>query len=210
MTGTNNALLQLALMLRGNPALGGGIGENWSGPVNPYPGRSAPPFMNSMVNSWAAMPGPHHGGPDGHLPITPAQAYLLLDPEFELPPLGRTISPPKPWFQPPEAVPSPYPTDLPPIAVPHDPFFESPRQWKPRFDQDEMDEENWPIPGDDDPCKAEVEAAINFCRKEIRLVKRGQSSGNQGVTFRQCMRGQLSAACGGNPTAQMGSAKTFS
>ncbi len=209
MTGMNNALLQLALMLRGNPTLGSSVSDNWSGAVNPYPRRSASPFMNSMANSWAAMPGPHHGMPDGHIPTTPAQDFLLFDPEVEIP-IGRPIAPLEPWFQPPETIPSPYPTDLPPVAVPHDPVFESPRQLRPRFDQDEIDEENWPIPRDDDPCKAEVEAAINFCRKQIRLVKRGQSSGHFGTNFRQCMRGQLSAECGGNLTAQMSSAEAFS
>ena len=203
MTGMNTGLAQLALLLHGMGR--GGFGNQFNLP---------PQTPQLMANSWAANPGFHAGG-GSHLPITPVQEYFLFDPEVELP-LGRTMPLPKPWFQPPEGfpapepLPSPFPADIPPVSVPHDPFFEPPTQWRPRFDQDEIDEENWPIPDDDDPCKAEVVKAIEFCRLNSRRVKRGQASGNLGLTFRQCMRGQLSAACGGNLTAQTDSPQTFS
>jgi hypothetical protein len=204
MTGMNTGLAQLALMLHGMGR--DRFGNQFNLPADPY--SMAPQMPQPMGNNWAANPGFHTGG-GNHLPITPAQEYFLFDPEVELP-LGRTVPLPKPWFQPPEPPPSAYPTDLPPFVVPRDPFFEPPTQWQPRFDRDEIDEENWPIPDDDDPCKEEVVKAIERCRLNSRRVKRGQASGNLGVTFRQCMRGQLSAACGGNLTAQLGSPKTFS
>lgn len=208
MTGMNNALLQLALMLRGNTGLGSGIGNNWSGPLNANPWQQNSPSVTPMMNSWAAMSGPHQGMPGGHLPVTPAQEFFLFDPAYETP-LGPMIEP-KPWLIPPEPSPLPLPPDILPFVTPDNPTFEPPKGWVPRFDQDEMDEENWPVPRKDDPCKEEVEQAIAFCRKEIRRVKRGQSSGNFGNTFVQCMRGQLSAGCGGNLVAQADGPTTFS
>ncbi len=219
MTGMNNALLQLALMLQGNPTLRNGLGNSWGGPSNSDPWGSSTPPTHPVMNSWAAMPNPRYGMPRSHLPITPAQELFLYDPAYEVP----FELAPKPWMQPPEstplppdmvpppdAFPSPFPPEFPPIVTPHEPTFTPPKNWVPHHDQDEEDEENWPIPRKGDPCREEVLDAIAFCRKEIRRVKGLKSSGNFGVTFEQCMRGQLSGACGGNIVAQAGSSTPLS
>ena len=218
MTGMNNALLQLALMLQGNPTLRNGLGSSWGGPSNSDPWGSQTPPMHPMMNSWAAMPNPRHGMSASHLPITPAQELFLFDPAYEVP----FELAPKPWIQspgaplppdmipPPDTFPSPFPPDLPPIVAPHNPTFEPPKNWVPHVDPDDEEEENWPIPPEDDPCHEEVVDAMAFCHKEIKKVKALKSNGHFGVTFRQCMRGQLSAACGGNIVAQAGSSITSS
>lgn len=193
MTGMNNALLQLALMLRGNTGLGSGMGNDWSGPLNPNSWQNATPPMNPMVNSWAA--GPHQGAQGGHLPTTPAQELLLgpMNPAWEIPFQPAWEFPE--YFPIPEIRPhvGPLPPDvlppLPPTAIPIP-------------DENEDDDiSKYNPPGKkkmSKRCAEEWEWARNKCDEEEReQYKRGDY--DTIFDHEKCKAGYVSIECGGTP-----------
>ena len=191
MTGMNNALLQLALMLQGNPALRNGLTNSWSsGPSNTDPWGSPTP-MHPMMNSWAALPNPPHGIPGGHLPITPAQEFFFgTNPAYELPnypawempeyiPIPDILPHVKPL--PPDVVP-PF---MPPTAIPHEDtdddiseYGEKPKRMSKR-------------------CQKEWADADLKCQE--KRAERYRAGDFSVFDMDKCKRGYVSEACGGNP-----------
>jgi hypothetical protein len=170
----------------------------------PFPGEWSDP-----IPRWNPIP---RAIPDQ--PRFPIPQDIPLPPPFPVPrkrrrdnmfgfPDGSTETPTFPPYNSPFPIPDTAPGGgplLPPITdpiTPYNPSFEKPFHWEPHYDPDEEEEENWPIPKEE-PCRSETLDAIDFCRREIRKVKSLRSEGHFGVTFGQCMRGQLSEGCGGN------------
>ena len=194
MTGMNNALLQLALMLRGNTGLGSGIGNNWSGQLNTNPWQQNSPSVTPTTNGWAAMSGPYHGMPGDNLPTTRAQELLLgpMNPAWEIP-----FQPAWEW---PEYIPipeirphvGPLPPDvlppLPPTAIPIpdenedddiSKYGDKPRRWSKR-------------------CQKEWADAALTCAEEQKKYY-AQGDFDEPFDLERCKRGLVSEACGGNP-----------
>ncbi len=197
MTGINNALLQLALMLRGNPGFGGGIGSNWSGPFNDSLMQSATPPMNPMMNSWAAMPSPHQGMPGSHFPTTRAQELLLgpMNPAYEIP-FQPTWEMPE-FIPMPDALPLPDTGPLPPDFLPPIPFN------PPLTIPDEGADDNISKYGDkprrwSKRCMEEwADAALRCAEEQKKYYAAGAF--DEPFDLERCKRGYVSAACGGNP-----------
>jgi len=191
MTGMNNALLQLALMLRGNAPPGGGFDGGASRPF--APNFSPSPMTNPMPNSWANMSAPHLGTQGSHLPITPAQEIFLgpLNPAWEIPnweiPNVPEWAIPKPEFFPipdtgplPPDVISPFP---PPRAIPHDGADD---------DTNELEKEPRKM---SQRCQREwAEADLECQQKRKALYDRGDFTP---FDMDWCKRGLVSQACGG-------------
>jgi hypothetical protein len=210
MTGMNNALVQLALMLRGNPALGGGFGVNGSGSSPFAPNFSPNPMMSPALNSWANMPAPHHGTPDSHLPITPAQEIFLgpLNPAWEIPnweipnlpewaipkpeffplpdtgPLGPDVLPPLP-YNPPQ-----WPAHNPPFEVPDESVGDQIQKLTP-------DRPVTEIP-DDPECEKEWSDALERCGREFLKLRKRRTGEHVYFNQERCVKGYVSQRCGGN------------
>lgn len=203
MTGMNNALLQLALMLQGNPRLHNGFGNNWNAPSDVDPSGSPTPPMHEMMNSWATMPNPRDGVPNNHLSITPAQEFFLGTNPADVIPFGRAMAPPRPWTIPvPETYPSPYPTDIfPPIINPFPP------RAIPYDDTDDGDVGDGITPYGEKPKKKrkmsrKCEEEWEWARRECEEQRRKQyESGDIDTIFdmEKCKRGYVSIECGGEP-----------
>ena len=198
MTGMNNALLQLALMLRGNPALGGGFG---SGGSSPYAPNFAPnPMTSQMPNGWANMPAPHHGTPGNHLSITPAQEIFLgpLNPAWEIPNWEIPNLPewaiPKPEFFPiPDTGPL-GPDIFPPLPLPYNP----PRAIPDEGVDDDISEYGEKPRKMSGRCKEEWAAADLICQ-ELREAHYRRGDFDTPFDMDRCKRGHVSQACGGTP-----------
>jgi hypothetical protein len=118
-----------------------------------------------------------------HLPITRAQEIILpsmAEPWIETFPMYE----PRPaWDFP------PMPEDISPLP------FEAPYPYSP----------SRPSGGGKRPrkrdrdCEKERAEAFDFCDRHIKDLKAGLEVGNFGGTLEQCMMGQISERCGGNP-----------
>jgi hypothetical protein len=149
------------------------------------------PANSNMAGGRISSPAPasqnyRTGGPDmygrfgrnGGLPITPVQEVIPF--------------PPMPWI---ETIP------FPPRFMPFPPMSDQigPLPFEKRFEL-RPGKRSGGNPFPEDPeCEKEWYEAWKFCDKEIDNVMAGRSSGNFGTTMEQCMAGQVSERCGGNP-----------
>jgi hypothetical protein len=226
MTGMNNALLQLALMLRGNAPPGGGFDGYGSRPFAP---NFSPSPMTNPPNSWANMSAPHNGTQGSHLPITPAQEIFLgpLNPAWEIPnweipnmpdwaipkpeffpipdtgPLGPDVIPPFPPYNPPLQIPDAQGEDtkLPPITIPqwpHNPPFEVPDESiEDQIQKLTPDRPVTEIP-DDPECEEEWNEALERCGREFLQLRKRRTGEHVYFNQERCVKGYVSQRCGGN------------
>jgi hypothetical protein len=184
MTGMNTGLAQLALLLHG---LGrSGFGNQYNLPNDP---NSTGP--QSMANSWAANPGFHAGG-GSHLPITPAQEFLLgpMSPAWEIPFEPEWASPIPEYFPLPNTGPLPpdiAPPFIPPQAIPYEDDIS-------KYEPDEPVSE---IP-DDPECAAEWAWALEQCGKEFLQLRKRRTGEHKYFNHDRCAKGYVSERCGGN------------
>jgi len=179
-----NQIARLAMLLHGSSMLDHGsigtqpppnIPANSNGPdrAMPAPVPANENHRLSGADDYGRLAG------NRQLPVTPA--------EFFLPSLAE------PWIEtipiPPETAPfPPMPNEIGPL-----PLVE-PDRLRP-----ETPLEN-PYP-ENPECEKEWDEAYVFCRKYINRLKKGLENGAFGVTEDQCLRGRVSARCGGNETA---------
>jgi hypothetical protein len=179
---SDNGLAQLALMLRGSGWLDRNYAESGDTMTNPDQSQSANPSRLAYENNWAAMPGkvgPFDAG--SHLPITKAQEIILpsmAEPWIETFPMYE----PRPAWEFP-----PIPEEISPLP------FEAPDLLKGSRGLREPDNP------DDPKCKKERKAAKKFCAEHVYQLSQGLGHEGFGVTYEQCLGGQVSERCGGNP-----------
>ncbi len=217
MTGMNNSLAQLALLLRGMGR--GGFGNQYNLPSDPN--SIAPQTPQTMGNSWAAMPMPGgHSGMGGGSVIPAQWAGSAIPFELfgdlvgrgaaEAPPYAETmpidIPPafqPLPPYNPPFPIPDTVPggkTKLPPITIPQwpvNPGFEIPAEAVDDTSELGADEPVPEIP-DDPECQAEWDWALEQCGKEYLELRKKRSGEHKYFNHDQCARGYVSERCGGN------------
>jgi hypothetical protein len=177
-----NGLAQLALMLRGSGWLDQADATRRDERSNAFRSPPANSSGPAYGNSWAAMPDNFgRSGSDHHLPITKAQEIILpsmAEPWIETFPMYE----PRPAWE------------LPPMPQEISPFpFEAPNLLKGQRGLREPDDPN------DPECEKEREAAKIFCAELISKLGQGVGPTGFGVVYEQCLRGQVSERCGGNP-----------
>jgi hypothetical protein len=175
-----NGLAQLAMMLHGSGWLGRDYAGNGNAVTDTYQSPSANTSRPAYENSWAAMPdnvGPFD--PGSHLPITKAQEIILpsmAEPWIETFPMYE----PRPAWEFP-----PMPDEIGPVP------FIGPN----RLDGDEKGY-NRPAPSKKECDQQWADAARTCNEEEGQLRARGS---RRKFDLAGCMRGYVSADCGGNP-----------
>jgi hypothetical protein len=176
-----NGLTQLAMMLRGSGWLDRDYSGSGNAQTDSYQPRSADTGRPAYENSWAAMPGGvgRYAG-NNRPPITPAEFFLpsMAEPWIETFPMYE----PRPTWEFP-----PMPDEISPLP------FEAPNLLKGSRGLREPDNP------DDPKCKKEREAAKKFCAEHVYQLSQGLGHEGFGVTYEQCLGGQVSERCGGNP-----------
>jgi hypothetical protein len=220
MNSMNNALAQLALLLRGS-GMGGGLGNDWS---IDNPNSSAPPMqpMGMPFQNQSMMPGANRSMSGRRRAVVPAEFLLFgSNPAYEMPygdwalpkpeilpipdtgPLPPDLVPPIPLFPPYN---SPYPipgmqgdgtTGAPPNVDTYPPFN------PPLEIPDERIDDGTSEYGDQPKkmskrCKEEWAWAAEHCQKE-KLKYYDSGNFDKPFDLERCMRGYVSEACGGNP-----------
>jgi hypothetical protein len=186
-----NGLAQLAMMLRGSGWLDRDYAGSGNAVTDTYQSQSANTPRPAYENSWAAMPsgvGQYAG--NNRPPITPAEFFLpsMADPWIETIPYGARPwienTPVAPEFRPFPPMPdeiSPLPFGLPDLLKGNEPLGK-------------------PLPDPDDPeCEKERQAADIFCAKQMEKLSQGLGDKGFGLTFGDCVLGQVSERCGGRP-----------
>jgi hypothetical protein len=177
-----NGLAQLALMLSGSGWLDQADATRRDERSNAFRSPPANSSGPAYGNSWAAMPNNFgRSGSDHHLPITKAQEFFFTPSNPYIEVFPRPFAPeyipypPRaaPW--PPETFPMPEEV-MPPPALP----FEGDDDTKPTKEE----------------CDRQWAEAGSRC---LELERAAQARGNYRFNMGRCVKGLVSAACGGNP-----------
>ena len=177
------SLAQLALMLRGAGMMNPGYGPGWDRSPNPgYPTPGNQPATS--LNAWATTQYNRPSAGGSHFPATPVQEVLpgVSVPWDNIFP-GDTTAP-EFFPAPPGELFPPVPGELP---VP----FDQPFQYAPKRGSGGRPR--------DPECDKEWADAARTCADHMTDLLEGKEVGDFGLSYQECLMGQVSERCGGNP-----------